>query len=462
MLNQFINAGVLIHLSHSEIKRIKLLNQMVLVFFGALSVKLITEIIVADYTGTMICLWMASMFFCVWLFNYYGCYQLAQIGFLTTQVLIFVSLNIFFGRGIAPEFLLFSYTVVILLFYDDLSLRFMWVGIFALAYIGVLFFLRYNEPVLLKDLMSSSFYYMLLSNVSIIFILFSSFIRENKKFQKETTQLVEELKRKNIELRSVNDELENINEDLENFATVASHDLKTPLKNIKGLLQIIENSIEQGKTEKISDYLEYAQVSAKSMDNLIEDILEFSCIGNKEKAFAPVCLKSIAQRTQNNLHNIIEEKGAIIDYSELPSILGNEGQLVSLFQNLIENGIKYNEADTPHIEIKGIEHSNEYELLVKDNGIGIKKDCQEKVFNMFYRLHTELNYEGTGIGLATCRKIVTHHGGTLSILSSSDTGTVFKIIFTKHSQQIISGKEAYNKRNLEYPDGIQNIAAIGN
>lgn len=429
MLNKLINAGILAHHSPTEIKRIRLLNQMVLIFSGALSFKLLNEIIALDIIGSTIALCLTSMYVIVWLLNSRGRYRFARVMFLFINAVILALLCLMFGKGMGTEFLLFTYIIVIVLYYDLLWEKLLWVGIFVLSYLAVRIYLSQHPPLLVENLSASSFYYMLSSNLAIVFILFNSFVSENNKFRRESIQLLEELKSKN-------NELENANQELEKFAFVASHDLKTPLRNINSFLQLIDRRITQGKLDELPEYLEFAQLYARRMHNLIEDILEFSRVDNKEKVFENISLTLVVQKSLENLQDTINEKDAIVETEQLPTLLGNEGQLILLFQNLIENSLKYNQSTIPKVRISTIEHPKEYEILVEDNGIGIEKEYYEKVFNMFYRLHNQENYEGTGIGLATSRKIVVYHGGTISVAPSSDKGTIFKIIFPKHSQDI--------------------------
>ena len=217
---------------------------------------------------------------------------------------------------------------------------------------------------------------------------------------------------------------------------MASHDLKTPLRNINSFLNFIQRGIKKGEISEIEKYLEFASINAKRMHSLVEDILEFSSLNNSNLHFKNKDLNEVLKTTLSNLHGTINDQNVIIEISTLPSLFCNESQIVSLFQNLIENGIKYNKSTPPIIKISYVSLETEYEISIIDNGIGIEKEYQDKIFDMFSRLHNQGEYTGSGIGLAICRKVAIYHGGTISLLSSSENGSIFKVILPKHSQSI--------------------------
>ena len=163
------------------------------------------------------------------------------------------------------------------------------------------------------------------------------------------------------------------------------------------------------------------------MDRMVLDLLEFSRVGRLSDAFAPVPLGEVIASARDNLKLIIDESGAVIAVaSDLPTVTGSRSELSRLFQNLIGNALKYRSPDRApaiHIDIKA--NSGEWTISVEDNGIGIAAEYFDRIFDIFQRLHTRNEYEGTGIGLALCRKIVQHHGGRIWIASTPGEGSTF-------------------------------------
>lgn len=228
-------------------------------------------------------------------------------------------------------------------------------------------------------------------------------------------------------IKSIQKQLEQKNEELEQFAYIAAHDLKEPLRNITTYLSILQKKYSDELDEKAKSYINNAFNSAKRMKNLITDILDFSKTGDvgHEQVNLDELLNSIFTNYQN------DDKLSQINISKslLPTIKGDTSSFVQLFTNLIDNGIKYQPAgNVPEITINVSEDEKSYIFSVADNGIGINPEYQDRVFEIFKRLHTNSEYSGTGIGLASCKKIVLAYGGKIWFEPNVPNGT--KFIFT--------------------------------
>ncbi|MEM6964939.1 MAG: ATP-binding protein [Bacteroidota bacterium] len=222
--------------------------------------------------------------------------------------------------------------------------------------------------------------------------------------------------------------LEKSNKELENFAYIASHDLKTPLRNITNFLHLIKRKLNHYPDQNIHEYLELAHNSAKKMHYLVEDTLEFSRLNRKGLKLQQVDLNRTGMIVRRNLREIMEQKnGQIIIDENLPTIRANETQMMILFQNLAENGLKYNESKTPTVTIKNNSTSEAIVLHFQDNGLGISEKYYDRIFKMFERLHSNADYQGSGLGLAICKKIVAYYDGKIEIQSKTGQGTVFVI-----------------------------------
>jgi two-component system CheB/CheR fusion protein len=240
------------------------------------------------------------------------------------------------------------------------------------------------------------------------------------------------------ELTQINGQLEQSNFDLLQFASVASHDLKEPLRKIQTYGNLLKESSEEKLLDKEKVYLEKVVKSSNRMQVLIEDILTLSKLSNSTTPYSPVDLNEIIGNITDDLEVVIKEKKAKIIARDLPVIDGINGQVHQLFQNLVSNAIKFNEKDAPVISIaqKRITAENEKEfnidpkkylrIDVEDNGIGFDKKYQEKIFGIFQRLNGS-EFEGTGIGLAICKKIVDNHNGFIKADSQPGKGACFSI-----------------------------------
>jgi PAS domain S-box-containing protein len=244
---------------------------------------------------------------------------------------------------------------------------------------------------------------------------------------------ISKLKKAEIRLEKLIDKLEISNKELEQFAYVASHDLKEPLRMITSFLQLLKIKYEDNLDENANDYINYAVDGAKRMDMMINDLLEYSRVGSKERKFDYLFAEKIVETVLTNLKTLIEEKNAIVIYDSLPVIYANEYQMVQLFQNLINNGIKYCTKKVPMINISSTMKDDEYIFAVKDNGIGIDKAQLKRIFTIFQRLHTRDEYDGSGIGLAISKKILQKHRGKIWAESEPGKGSTFYFTLPNHN-----------------------------
>jgi len=235
-------------------------------------------------------------------------------------------------------------------------------------------------------------------------------------------------------LQKANQELAQSNAELEQFADVTSHDLQAPLATITTYAQLLEQRYENQLDTQSNQYIQHIVNGCSKMQNLIEDLLEYSRVSKNQKPLEPVDFNSILTIVCHNLESTIRKSQATIVYHNLPTIIADNYQLVQLFQNLIDNAIKSRREEPPKIEISVESRENEYLFAVKDNGIGIDSKSFEEIFQIFQRLHTSEEYSGTGIGLAICKKIVEFHGGRIWVESQLGEGTTF--YFTINSQSI--------------------------
>lgn len=235
-------------------------------------------------------------------------------------------------------------------------------------------------------------------------------------------------------LQELNKELSFKNEELERFVFAVSHDLKSPLRTIGSFSSLLQRRINNGETDAVEEYTDYIISGVNRMTHVIEDILDYSRYGNSKIQFEDVEVKSLIQEVKQDIIADEERKNVIINLSKkLPDkIVGNTSQVKQIFQNLIENAIKYNLSNDKKIWIDYTDNSQYHNFQVADNGIGIAPEYKEKIFELFQRLHHSNEYNGTGIGLAICKRIIENHHGNIQVLERNGGGTVFQFQIKKN------------------------------
>ncbi|QRV16325.1 PAS domain S-box protein [Haloterrigena salifodinae] len=238
---------------------------------------------------------------------------------------------------------------------------------------------------------------------------------------------ITERKRREQRLEELVERLDASNERLEQFAYAVSHDLQEPLRMVSSYLQLIERRFEDDLDEEALEYLDFAVDGAERMTKMIDDLLAYSRIETRESSDELVDLNAVLEDVQADLQFQIEEHDAEITTEELPEVKGDESQLRQLFQNLLDNAIEYSGEEPPQVHICAARERSKWQISVRDEGIGIDPEDQERIFEIFQRLHTREEHEGTGVGLALCERIVDHHDGEIQVESEPGTGTTFTI-----------------------------------
>ena len=232
-------------------------------------------------------------------------------------------------------------------------------------------------------------------------------------------------KRAEDNLKLTAEQLARSNEELEQFAYVASHDLQEPLRVVTGYVQLIERKYKDRLDADANQFFFFIVDGVARMQQLITDLLNYSRVGTRAAAFRRVNMQAVLDQALANLKPVIAESGATVTHDSLPTVEGDETQLVQVFQNLIGNGIKFHGDESPRIGVSVRRNGAGWEFAVRDNGIGIDKQYWEQIFVIFQRLHTRQKYAGTGIGLAICKRIIERHRGRIWLDSEPGRGTTF-------------------------------------
>jgi two-component system, NtrC family, sensor kinase len=249
---------------------------------------------------------------------------------------------------------------------------------------------------------------------------------------KELQALIQEGIVKDEQLQEYAAQLENSNRELTEFAHIASHDLKAPMRSIISFAQLFERRNKAKFDDTDREYFNYIKSNAAQSSKLIDDLLNYSKIDKNLGEPSKVDINNCLVVATMNIQSLIREKKAVIHYHNLPTLRGHSSLITQLFQNLINNGIKYNTSEQPSIEI-GVQRNELQECVfsISDNGIGIAPENFDKIFSMFRRLHSQAEYDGTGIGLAFCMRIVETYGGKIWVESIVGVGTTFYFTLPK-------------------------------
>lgn len=244
-------------------------------------------------------------------------------------------------------------------------------------------------------------------------------------------QMEEKVRERTMQLSTANEELQRSNAELEQFAYIASHDLKEPLRMIAAYTELIDSRIASS-TPEVNEFAGYVHDGVRRMQALIDDILQYSRIGSIKNNVGNVNINAVLKETATVLAGKVEESGAALVYNDLPEVSGNRTLLQQLFQNLVENAIKFHRKGVaPLVEIKACDADEFWRFSVSDNGIGMSPDYYEKIFVIFQRLHSAQEFPGTGIGLSICKKIVEQQGGRIWVKSEEGAGTTFYFTLRK-------------------------------
>ncbi len=426
LLENIRNIGVHPHLSDEESSVVKMVNDglIIAIIFTILDtiISLLTgKIDTALFTMMFPVLFMLSM-----VLHHYGKYYLAKVFLITILGVLLVIQSYFFGDtvDITNLFIVLIVFVIVVFEKDFLSII-----IFTL-YILLAFFLKnwivknLDHPLANEGMIYAKEVYFILSLI-LTSILILRVLKRKQRYIDLSNSLLTDLEKNNSALKESNDRLKS-------FAYATSHDLKTPLRNVASYIELLSRRISNLDDQKIQDYLSLTKKGVGIMNESIDDILTLSSLEYNSERWVILDLEEIIDELKFNYQVKLESDSLEIRTKALPKILGNRAQLIVLFQNLIDNSIKYNENSKVIIQMYGEKRSTDTLILFKDNGIGIEQEYDTYIFEPFKRLHSNSKYDGTGLGLAIVKKIMDSHSGSIKLQNNKQNfGTLFELRFPK-------------------------------
>lgn len=348
--------------------------------------------------------------------------------FLVVTLFVWLKLTVLSGLSRETPFLFVLFSVFISAYYGGLG-----PGVLAtlLSVLAIIYFF-------MPPFYSLSIFFRADLEVIVTYIVVGvgvSWLLEQLKLQR--LGLEARVKRRTQQLKIANEELKNSNKELQDFAYIASHDLQEPLRKILAFGDRLEQKYGDKMPEEAGDYIQRMVGATERMRLLVEGLLVYARVGARDVQFTRLSLDKVVRSVLSDMELVITDKKANIEIGELDFIDSNELQLRQVFQNLISNALKFHKpGKAPKIFISSQKTANigddkksqaYVKIVVKDEGIGIPKHHQEKIFVIFQRLHGRSEYEGTGIGLAVVRRIVEKHGGKINVVSKENDGTSFEI-----------------------------------
>lgn len=408
--------------SYIEKIRVRVLNQGIIIVLLIQSSVLLTHVFPFEFQGFLSRLIIIIVLLLLLELNKRKRHKTSRLALNIIMPLMILAIGITYGAKTGIQYNFLTFILTSFFFHEKLSTK------LSLAFFNfsLFLFLKYywTNYDSFMPLEVSSFFELVTFTITaaVIMSIMYIFLNQIEEYNRANKKLLKTLEHNNNKLKTANEELER-------FAYIASHDLKTPLRTIISFTGLLERDFKRNKLDSFPDYFNYVKEGAKQMDNLISSTLEYSKVKhednlNKEAVDLNIVVDNIKINLLQNYENNV-----IIEKNDLPIIWAEKGQMILLFQNLIENGLKYNKNENKSVHITSNSTPKRMLITIKDNGIGINKEYHEQIFNMFKRLHTSHEYEGTGLGLAICKKIVDRMNGRIWLESEEGKGTTFFIEF---------------------------------
>jgi signal transduction histidine kinase len=416
---------------HDKKRSVILLNQIVLVFLFLQGFLYFEFLFPLQYDVLIIIFIIQLLTGIPLILAYFNHTNAAKWYFNVVFLLLMTAIICTHGWALRADYSYLVFAVTAIFLFKKISHKIFLIALIIGCYFFTVYYTNNYPPTFAENVSSWNSSILFLAMIFSIILIINGFVTDNQSYQDKLTKALEDLQKEQAKIEIQNKTLESINKDLERFAYISSHNLKTPVRTIRSFADLISRDLKKGKHENLEEYLDFIKQGASQMQLLITDILEYSQF-NQQETF---------ETTQVNLNQTIDfihfqlqsftDKPIHIKVSELPIIQSNRTFINAIFQNLIENGVKYNESERFEITVSYEDKGDKHLFIFKDNGIGIDAAYHDKIFEMFERLQTDSKYDGSGVGLGMSKKIIEKLNGRIWVDSNIGQGSTFYVELPK-------------------------------
>lgn len=431
LINKIRYFGVQAEQTPNQQRSITLLNEIT-IFLLLLQSLVYPEVIYnLDFRGVVVMLIVQAFTVGPLILSFFNKTVAAKWYFNVVFTIFMTLLIITHGWELRADYCYLVFTVTAIIFFNSKFHRLLLIILIVCCYLFAVYYTDNYTAIFAGNISEWNSMIVFSSMIICITLVISRFVSDNESYQNELTKTLDALQQKQAKIEIQNDSLEKVNKDLERFAYISSHNLKTPVRTIRSFSDLISRDLKKGKQDNLEEYLDFIKQGAAQMQLLITDILEYSKF-NQQQNFETTEVD--LNNTINFIHTQLQsftDKKIHLQVSKLPTIHSNRTFINAIFQNLIENGVKYNEAKEIKIKISYQDKGDKHLFCFNDNGIGIEAVYHDKIFEMFERLQNDPKYNGSGVGLGMSKKIIEKLNGEIWVKSNLGEGSTFFVSLPK-------------------------------